>query len=384
MLKILIIGASGYIGVPLTQQLRKNYQVDTMDIRSYKSPTYRMDYKDITIDIVQLYDIIILLAGNSSVKSSENMWSTFQNNCISFIHLLDILPMKTKLIYASSSSVYGKTQQACVDETYKNQTPYNYYDASKNMIDTWAELSGKRVYGLRFGTVNGYSPNFRNDVMINAMVHNLMIQGVFYIYSKHTRRAILGLLDLIRAVESIVRDEKNNIGIYNLASFNASVREIATDIQRITGMRYQELETPTIIQNSKLETSSYDFEINCDKFCNTFDFTFYETTSTITESILKQYALLDINKGRITDTYTQSVGWTCREVEVCRVCSGTLIDILDLGDQPLANQFHNKTEKLSVYPLCLRTCKNCTHLQLSHVVNPYLLYNNYILCEWDV
>ena len=46
-------------------------------------------------------------------------------------------------------------------------------------------MSGKRTYGLRFGTVDGPSPNSRNDLMLNRMVDTALndgfdVRGFFY------------------------------------------------------------------------------------------------------------------------------------------------------------------------------------------------------------
>jgi len=50
---------------------------------------------------------------------------------------------------------------------------------------------------------------------------------------------------------------------------------------------------------------------------------------------------------------------------------------MDLGHQPLANDFHNKNIECETYPLRLMVCKNCYHCQLSHAVNPDILFKNY-------
>ncbi len=61
----------------------------------------------------------------------------------------------------------------------------------------------------------------------------------------------------------------------------------------------------------------------------------------------------------------------------CHACGhDDLRTILDLGDQPLANNYHKK-EKQQKYPLKLNLCVNCYHLQLSHTVNPDLMFKNY-------
>ena len=64
----------------------------------------------------------------------------------------------------------------------------------------------------------------------------------------------------------------------------------------------------------------------------------------------------------------------------CFACSSDeLRSVLDLGNQPLANSYlKNPNDDELVFPLRLNFCKKCTHLQLSHTVNPNLLFKNYL------
>jgi len=62
----------------------------------------------------------------------------------------------------------------------------------------------------------------------------------------------------------------------------------------------------------------------------------------------------------------------------CLACdSSDLRTILDLSDQPLANNYHNGV-KQETYPLKLNLCSHCQHLQLSHTVNPDIMFKNYL------
>jgi nucleoside-diphosphate-sugar epimerase len=88
-----------------------------------------------------------------------------------------------KLIYASSSSVYGNVADGYVDETYTNFIQHNQYDTTKYMIDLYAQLFNVEFYGLRFGTVNGASSHVRNDVMLNAMTHSAINAGEIKLFS---------------------------------------------------------------------------------------------------------------------------------------------------------------------------------------------------------
>ena len=65
-----------------------------------------------------------------------------------------------------------------------------------------------------------------------------------------------------------------------------------------------------------------------------------------------------------------------KKLNLCRICKGkNLINILDFGNTPLGNDLQrNKRKKVLTFKLSLNRCKNCKHFQLSHSVNPKLLY----------
>jgi SAM-dependent methyltransferase len=55
-----------------------------------------------------------------------------------------------------------------------------------------------------------------------------------------------------------------------------------------------------------------------------------------------------------------------------------LHEFLDLGDQPLANEFSNGMVPLNEYPLKVVVCTDCWHSQLTAAVHPYLMFNKYL------
>ena len=68
-----------------------------------------------------------------------------------------------------------------------------------------------------------------------------------------------------------------------------------------------------------------------------------------------------------------------KKKDQCRLCGGKkLINVIDLGKSPLANQFLSKLIKIKSYPLKVLKCKNCSHLQLSHVINKKKLFSKYL------
>ena len=68
------------------------------------------------------------------------------------------------------------------------------------------------------------------------------------------------------------------------------------------------------------------------------------------------------------------------EIKKCLACDSVdLIPVLDLNDQPLANSYKkSKDEPETSYPLKINRCEHCYHVQLTHVVNPDLIYKNYL------
>ena len=276
--RTLIIGSGGYIG----SRLMKEMQATGVDINWFKKGKKDVDFKYLTRDYYSEFDNIILLAGHSSVKMSEGgLNSCFNNNVRNFIDLIEKLD-KQKLIYASSSSVYGSVGGKTVNEKYFGFEPYNQYDISKHTADLYAQKSDVEYYALRFGTVNGYSPFLRSDVMINAMVNSAINDGHIKLYIKDTMRPILGINDLCEAIRYILASGEDKRGLYNLASFNKTAEQIAYEVANVMGVQVQEFEAdPTQIKNTKSQTKAYNFSISTLKFRREFGFKFKDTVESL-------------------------------------------------------------------------------------------------------
>ena len=276
--RTLIIGSGGYIG----SRLMKEMHATGVDINWFKKGRKDVDFKDLTRDYYSEYDNIILLAGHSSVKMSEGgLNSCFNNNVRNFIDLIEKLD-KQKLIYASSSSVYGSVGGKTVNEKYFGFEPYNQYDISKHTADLYAQKSDVEYYALRFGTVNGYSPFLRSDVMINAMVNSAINDGHIKLYIKDTMRPILGINDLCESIRYILASDEDKRGLYNLASFNKTAEQIAYEVANVMGVQVQEFEAdPTQIKNTKNQTKAYNFSISTLKFRKEFGFKFKDTVESL-------------------------------------------------------------------------------------------------------
>lgn len=407
MNKLLVIGSHGYVGTYLVDMLIQNYPefritcVDTQYYGNISFPEKKVHHlknkiQDLPRKFLSNFNIIIFLAGQGSVSNNKNLLNVIDNNIRNFSYIISNINKNQKFIYASSSSVYGRTDNKDVDETYNTFTPYNYYDWSKESIDqlTKIELDKNKdlqIYGLRFGTVNGFSRNFRNDVMINSMVFNAINNGKIFVTNHSINRPILGINDLFNVINTIIeKGTSTHSGIYNLNSFNSTVGEIGEMVSKIVGVPIEKVAPPNDangnpppVINFKMSSTAYDFRINSDKFIEAFDFKFYDTLSTITQDILSNFDNIEHFENRIVDRFNEYT-----MIEYCRVCETKTESLLDLNSQPLANaytKFHNKLDynPLHVnvetsYPLHLHYCPNCFHVQLNCVVSPDLLFKDYI------
>lgn len=71
---------------------------------------------------------------------------------------------------------------------------------------------------------------------------------------------------------------------------------------------------------------------------------------------------------------------SAQKITECLACtSSSLRPLLNLGEQPLANSYKNEQHASEEkYPLATNVCQDCFHVQLTHAVNPDLLFKNYL------
>ncbi|MDE6451001.1 MAG: NAD-dependent epimerase/dehydratase family protein, partial [Odoribacter sp.] len=115
------------------------------------------------------FDCVINLAAQAGVRYSLSNPETYvESNVAGFLNLLELCRKYdcNKLIYASSSSVYGNSQEVPFKESARVDQPVSIYAATKKsnelMAYTYSWLYRIQTIGLRFFTV--YGPWGRPDM----------------------------------------------------------------------------------------------------------------------------------------------------------------------------------------------------------------------------
>lgn len=115
------------------------------------------------------FDVVLNLAAQAGVRYSiTNPYAYMQSNLVGFLNVLEACRNNNvpKLVFASSSSVYGMNEKVPYCEEDKVDTPVSLYAASKKsnelMAHCYSKLYGLQTIGLRFFTV--YGPWGRPDM----------------------------------------------------------------------------------------------------------------------------------------------------------------------------------------------------------------------------
>lgn len=191
-MNILVTGAAGFIGRAVCEQLLKqHHQVTGLDnLNSYYPVALKQarlatltpyDYFDfchqdiadapnlISLFKTKQFTMVIHLAAQAGVRYSiENPQTYAQSNLVGFTNILESCRQYSvdHLIYASSSSVYGKNAKIPFSEEDNTDYPVSFYAATKKsnevMAASYAHLYKIPATGLRFFTV--YGPWGRPDM----------------------------------------------------------------------------------------------------------------------------------------------------------------------------------------------------------------------------
>lgn len=241
---VLLVGGCGYIGSYIYSQLVKEGIALTVCDRlsrgnPLKIPVLACDYSSLTPEDLASYDAVVWFAGHSSVQQSvEDPQGALANNCLNLLKFARLLKPSTRLIYASSGSLYSSpvgTHLSPSRETDLVHIPYqNAYDISKFAFDYLAENFLSNFYALRMGTLSGFSPNLRKELLFNSMSIAAATTGKVNLKNRDAYRTVLYLEDLWLFVKRLLTTDVEP-GVYNVGSVSATIGQFAEMIATAWG-----------------------------------------------------------------------------------------------------------------------------------------------------
>lgn len=238
-MKILCAGGAGYIGnVLIPKLLDRGYKVDVVDLFWFGNHLPRQvgilnkDLFHLSVEDLEPYDQVIFLAGLSNDPMAEFSPSkNFIFNAAAPAYLA-YTAKKAKVkryIYASSCSVYGYTENELFDETRPVSSNYPYGISKLQGEQAAMQLADENfsVIALRKGTVSGYSPRMRFDLIINTMFKSAVREHVVTVNNPSIWRPVLSIDDAATAYTRAIEANYKLSGIFNITSGNYTVGEVA-------------------------------------------------------------------------------------------------------------------------------------------------------------
>ena len=261
---ILITGAAGFIGSHLTEillknnnflilidnfndyylgkeeqleEITKNYQNKKDFILFREDLTNKSFYKKINYEIEYIFHI----AAQAGVRYSINHAAEVsKNNIISTLNIYEYaLKINTiqKIVYASSSSVYGNPIYTPVDENHP-KNPISPYAVSKLCGEIYANYYYQEynlpITSLRFYTV--YGPRGRPDMAIRKFFNLMLKNKEISIYGNGEQlRDFTYISDIINGLILACERDSSNGEIFNLGCSNPiSINDLVKKMYRIT------------------------------------------------------------------------------------------------------------------------------------------------------
>jgi UDP-glucose 4-epimerase len=256
-LKALVTGGAGFIGSALCAELRRrglevtcldNLSTGSLDnVEGLTGDGFQfiegdcLNEADVT-EAVREADIVFHLAADADVSRGQSApGKMFESNVAATEALLEGVRSThvKKLVFASSSTVYGEPRVVPTPETYSPLVPISFYGASKlaaeALISGYAESSGFAAVLLRLANVVG--PRSRRGIVYD-FVQKLIAnpEKMEVLGDGRQTKSYLYLEDCVAAMIKVT-EEAHGVNVYNVGSEDAiSVLEIAKQVAQTMGL----------------------------------------------------------------------------------------------------------------------------------------------------
>lgn len=244
-MKILITGGAGFIGSSLADSLLAEgndivvvdnfndyyaYEIKEANVKhNLDNPHYHLYKIDLTdknalknVFAENNFDTVVHLAGRAGVRPSiERPEDYVESNILATIHILELMKdfNVKKLVFASSSSVYGNCKAQIFSEDLKVTEPISQYAATKSACEqfcyTYHKLYNMNIVCLRFFTV--YGPRQRPDLAIHKFTDLISKHQPIPVFGDGTtKRDYTYIDDIISGVKAAITYNKTPYEIINL------------------------------------------------------------------------------------------------------------------------------------------------------------------------
>ena len=254
-MKLIVTGGAGFIGSHLTKYLiKKGHNVSVIDslrrgsLENLKEMEDKIDFQKIDIldydamkSVVKNTDGIFHQAALGSVPQSFKEPEEYHRvNAIGTENVLKLAKeFGIKVVYASSSSVYGNQNKFPIKEDAAKK-PLNPYGQSKLEAEQFAEKYSKlgvKVIGLRYFNVFGIGQNPNYAGVIPKFIEQLIHHKPPIIYGDGNQLRNFTFVDDIVEANVLAFESKTEHAFINIATgVMTSVRELAEIMINLSGL----------------------------------------------------------------------------------------------------------------------------------------------------
>lgn len=252
---VLVTGGAGYIGCQLVPKLLDaGYRVRVFDVMFYgadglndvrdRIEVVEGDIRRISPDLLDGISAVINLAGLSTEPAAEYRPKANQDiNFKAAVELAQLAKQKNvhRFIQASSGSIYdvgaGHPEKDILHTEDSLVEPFRIYSITKREAEkeilAMSDSSFTPVV-LRKGSVYGYSPRMRFDLVVNAFTLNALRTGELVLHNGGEMwRPLLSIQDAASAYKLMleVPAEKVSGEIFNVTNGNYRISELALRVQ---------------------------------------------------------------------------------------------------------------------------------------------------------
>jgi nucleoside-diphosphate-sugar epimerase len=272
--RVLVVGGAGYLGSVLTQKLLLNgFRVRILDSfiygrRSLDSLSNNENLEIVEGDLRNIHTCVSSLEGTDAVvllaaivgdpASKIRPTETIETNVLATQALASACKLHhiNRFLYASTCSVYGVGAEQLDEQASLN--PVSLYARTKIESENIILGMGDDYFSptiLRMGTLYGYSPRMRFDLVVNTMSMKSFTEGKIQVFGGKQWRPLLGVEDAadvyVRCLKADLPDVGNQVFNVGSDAQNYQIDEVA----RIISGALED--TPISRDNSNLDARDY-------------------------------------------------------------------------------------------------------------------------------